>query len=353
MFLRKGRTRKGLSYAELAQRTSAYSAATLQRAASGRGVPGRQVAREYAMACGLDVDATDRLWLEARREERREQYGVERRSVPKPRMLRDLADLGAGLADVHEKGGAPSRRDMERRARAAGDSLSSSAAQRIVTRRQVPSSRKQLVAFLRACEVPEKDHAEWVQAWARVRRHHVTELSASRALLDSQEAEAAGSPSGRVTAEQAVQLLADAGHTPAERYRGYGAPWTVRCTLCASVRRIRLSDLVAGRTKQCTQCHSRAERTVMDVWEDLSVRQRGTKYAMPADEAELFRRCRVAGVERRHSRLHVTIEAPCDLFSTTGLQAPAVWESHMTSAVRERLDTVSEVVYITCTERLN
>ncbi|SBU92797.1 Helix-turn-helix domain-containing protein [Streptomyces sp. Ncost-T6T-1] len=353
VFLRKGRSRKGLTYAELSRRTSAYSAATLQRAAGGRSVPSRQVARAYAMACGLDVDETDRLWLEARRAERSERPGTGRRSVPKPRMMRDLADLGAGLADAHERGGAPSRREMQRRATAAGTRLSSSAAQRIVTRRQIPSSREQLVAFLRACEVPERDHAEWERAWSRVRRHHAAELNVSRTLLDRQEAEAADSPSGRVTAEQAARLLSAAGYTPAEPYRGYNAPWTVRCRYCTAVKRIRLSDHADGRAMQCPQCSTEAERTVQRVWAALFYQQRWKEYGMPADEAEIFRRCWVAGVERRQSRLHVTVGAPSELFHTAGLADPSAWEALVASAVRDELDTVSEVVYVTCTDRLN
>lgn len=346
-FLRKGRARKGLSYSELAQRTSAYSAATLQRAASGQGVPARQVVREYAMACGLDVDETDRLWLEARREHRREQHSPERKSVPKPRMMRDLSDLGAGLADAHERGGAPSRREIERRARSAGHKLSSSAAQRIVTRQQIPSSRQQLIAFLRACEVPDRDHLEWVQAWSRVRRHHAEELSDSRVMLDRQEAEAAGNPSGRVTAEQAAQLLAAEGYAPTERYRGYDVTWTVRCQHCTSVKRIRLSALASSRTKQCIQCHSRAERAVNEAWADLIEHRGWTEHGMPAAEGESFLRCRVAGVERQQSRLRITVEAPSHLF------ASGSWEPLITSAVREKLHTVSEVVYVTYTEQLN
>ncbi|MFC8360824.1 helix-turn-helix domain-containing protein [Streptomyces griseorubiginosus] len=352
-FLRKGRSRKGLTYAELAQRASAYSAATLRRAASGRSVPGRQVARAYAIACGLDADETDRLWLEARRAERSEQPGTQHRSVPKPRMMRDLADLGAGLADVHERGGAPSRREMERRARAARTPLSSSAAQRILTRQQIPSSREQLVAFLHACDVPEKDHAEWLQAWARVRRHHAADLNASRTLLDRQEAEAAGSPSGRVTAEQAAQMLSLAGYTPAERYRGYNVPWTVRCQLCTAVKRIRLSEQADGRAKQCAQCRTEAERTVQVVWAALFDQQRWKEHGMPADEAEIFRRCWVAGVERQQSRLRVTVAAPSELFVTTGLADLSAWESLIADAIREELDNVSEVIYVTYTDRLN
>ncbi|MGW9595402.1 helix-turn-helix domain-containing protein [Streptomyces chartreusis] len=352
MFLRKGRSRKQLSYAELAQRTSAYSAATLQRAASGQTVPSRQVARAYAMACGLDLDETDRLWLDARREERAEHHNTERRSVPKPRMMRDLADLGAGLADAHERAGAPSRREMERRARAARTALSSSAAQRIISRQQIPSSREQLVAFLRACEVPERDHAEWLQAWARVRRHHAAELNASRTFLDRQEAETAEDPSGRVSPEQAAQLVSLAGYTPAERYRGYHVPWTVRCQHCTAVKRIRLSDQADGRPKQCTQCHNEAERAVQEVWAALFDRQWKEK-GMPAAEAEILRRCRIAGVERRQSALHVTVTAPSELLLTTGPVDRSAWEAHLADAEWEKLDTVSEVIYITETNGLN
>lgn len=356
LFLRKGRARKGLTYAALAVRTAAYSAATLQRAASGRSVPERQVAREYAMACGLDVEAVDQLWLAARREARRRDGGVARAApVPGPSLMRDMADLAAGLADLHELGGAPSRREMERRARASGEQLSSSAVQRILTRRQIPGSRGQLVAFLRVCDVPERQHSVWIQAWLRVRRRHAVDAAADQSALEQEERDAADGDSPHITAEQAVGIVRAAGYRPCEQYRSFTAPWTVRCALCAAVKRIRVSDLAAGLSIPCSQCDSTAERTVREVWRELLDGRGWAARDAPADEANLLSRCHVAAVSREGTSVHITIGVPSQLLATVGFAAvdSATWEALISSDVCRRLPTVTDVRFGTYTDRLN
>ncbi|MEV4450573.1 helix-turn-helix domain-containing protein [Streptomyces mirabilis] len=65
--LRDGRKIANISYVTLSERTQTYSAATLQRAASGRVIPKREVARAFAHGCTMDIDEVDRLWLDAYR----------------------------------------------------------------------------------------------------------------------------------------------------------------------------------------------------------------------------------------------------------------------------------------------
>lgn len=138
--LRSGRTSRGFSYVALSERTRLYSAATLQRAASGAVVPKREVVRAFAHACGLDVDELDRLWLDAYRGNQRGQE--DRRSgaqAPLPHLIRDLPHLGAALGELRQWSGAPPYRVMEKRARSAGLELSRSTAFRISAGRQSPS----------------------------------------------------------------------------------------------------------------------------------------------------------------------------------------------------------------------
>lgn len=86
LFLRTGRKRRDLTYAKMAALPSViYSASTLQRAASGTTLPERSVARSYAHACALDVDEVDRLWLQARREQRTRR-GERRETPPRPHI---------------------------------------------------------------------------------------------------------------------------------------------------------------------------------------------------------------------------------------------------------------------------
>jgi len=232
---------RGLPYAELARRADC-AVSTLQRAASGTRVPTRAVVLAYANGCRLDVDVADRLWHEARCEERSSPARAD--AVP-PKMIQDQAELGVALVDLHERNGAPSHREMERRARRArAGPLSRSGIQRTLARRRVPASEEELVAFLVACQVPEDERLEWVWAWQRARRQRRRELAATRLLLHRLQAEAAGSSSGRISAPRAIGMLQDFGYIPVERYATFTAPWTVRCMSCSAVLRVRLSNLV-------------------------------------------------------------------------------------------------------------
>ncbi|MER5600935.1 helix-turn-helix transcriptional regulator [Streptomyces sp. NPDC002265] len=67
-WLRAQRAAGGWSYAQLADRAGCH-ATTLQRAASGNGVPSARAVRAYARACGASADMAMELWRKARRGE--------------------------------------------------------------------------------------------------------------------------------------------------------------------------------------------------------------------------------------------------------------------------------------------
>jgi hypothetical protein len=97
--LRDGRRILGVSYPTLSEQTQPYSAATLQRAASGVVVPKREVARTFAHACTLDIDEVDRLWLDANRSR---QPGRDASvQAPSPRLIRDFQDSSGHLEMVY------------------------------------------------------------------------------------------------------------------------------------------------------------------------------------------------------------------------------------------------------------
>ncbi len=169
VWLRNLRNTARLTNRELADRTGLH-ATTLQRAASGRSVPRRQVVCAYARACGDETDHIETLWKAARRHEcRTRQSDGAVSAAPLPELVLDVADLSAALVALWESSGAPPLRMMEARAGAFGV-LSRSTAHRIISRRTVPRSATQFEAFLRACELPEDEYEPWKAAYTRAWR---------------------------------------------------------------------------------------------------------------------------------------------------------------------------------------
>ncbi|MFF9787838.1 DNA binding domain-containing protein, excisionase family [Streptomyces sp. SceaMP-e96] len=164
-WLREQKERTGLNYRQLAQQAGCH-ATTLQRAASGKTVPKLPTVLAYARVCGAPADHAEELWRRARKED----YRSARRGIPPaPRLelIRDLPDFSAALVELYEKAGVPSQRVMARQAGAYGV-LPRSTVERIIKRHTVPSTEAQLLAYLRACQVPEREHARWVATWSRV-----------------------------------------------------------------------------------------------------------------------------------------------------------------------------------------
>lgn len=271
--LRNGRRRAGLSYAELSDRTRFVSSGTLQRAASGAVLPKLEVAQAFARACAMDVDETTRLWHAAYRGSLGGRTGRAREPEPRPDLVVDLPGLCTALEELRQAAGAPSFRMMESRARASGKELSRSAAFRISTQQQVPTSAECLEAFLVACEVPPRGREVWIDAWLRTRQHAARQDADEREELQQLESVVAANIRGQVSQETAVRMLRKAGLEALERYRRFDTPWTVECLECAATFRIRLSDVVLARAT-CPDCPKLAER-VREAWAELLTNQSG------------------------------------------------------------------------------
>lgn len=168
-WLREQRERTRQGYRALAVRAGCH-ATTLQRAASGETVPKLQTVLNYARACDASPEEARLLWKRARYEETRLARGGRGRPAPRPEFIRDFVDLGAALVELYEKAGSPPLRTMEQRAGGYG-ALPRSSAHRIVNKQAMPHGLHQFQAYLRACEVPETEWAEWEAAWTRAWRH--------------------------------------------------------------------------------------------------------------------------------------------------------------------------------------
>lgn len=160
-FLRAQRRAAGMTYRQLARKTR-VSEATLKRAASGKVLPRHVAMVEYLTACSASPwqrETADELWRTAKRA-----LDAPQGAAPRPDFIRDPADLSGALRDLHRWAGSPSLRTMERRAGGFGE-LPHSTAHRIIRGKTVPHTEQQMVAFLRACEVPTANHVAWLAAW--------------------------------------------------------------------------------------------------------------------------------------------------------------------------------------------
>lgn len=102
-FQRLCRTTAGLTYAELATVTGVPET-TLRRAASGRGVPSRDVVVTAVTGCGGSDKRATELWKKARYYQRL--ADSPRRPAPALHLARDKGDLSAALAELYEENGA-------------------------------------------------------------------------------------------------------------------------------------------------------------------------------------------------------------------------------------------------------
>ncbi|MEU5757108.1 helix-turn-helix domain-containing protein [Streptomyces sp. NPDC047829] len=326
--LRHGRLLLGLTYASLSKQTRAYSAATLQRAASGTVMPKREVARAFAHVCGLDVDEIDQLWFEAyRARQRGRPAGAQ---APSPHLVRDFPDLSSALEGLHQACGAPSYRAMQTRARKADMELSRSTAYRISRRRQIPGSAACLEAFLVGCGLPSNGHAVWLEAWARARQH--TDSVRRESLRESKQLEAvvADGPRGEVSHEMAVRLLLRAGFDALERYRSFDAPWTVECVRCTATLRVRLSDIVLQRAA-CKDCPVVIER-VREAWADLL---RNPSDSLSFQVMRALRACTVLQARLQRTQLDVHVFVPDN--ATGAILQPADWQAEFHTALETRM----------------
>ncbi|MCT9083420.1 helix-turn-helix domain-containing protein [Streptomyces fulvoviolaceus] len=168
-WLREIRINAQLTYVELAAMTgNAYSATTLQRAASGERVPRLPVVEAYAVACDQSLEQARRRWRHARAVEHSIMHVLG--SAPRPRLVENAAELRAALREMYHRAGAMPLREMERRA---GLGRLPRSTMRRMLDGTTMLSKDQMLAFLTVCDVPEREHQDWLDALSRVwdKRH--------------------------------------------------------------------------------------------------------------------------------------------------------------------------------------
>ncbi|GAA0452493.1 helix-turn-helix transcriptional regulator [Streptomyces olivaceiscleroticus] len=165
-WLRKQRNDARITYFEMAEQT-VFSMATLSRATTGERIPKLPVVEAYARACGASVKEARRLWRAARYSEYRQTHP--RSYAVRLDLVREPADMVTALQHLYYRAGAMPIDEMERRAGGHGE-LPHTTLLRMV-HGQTMLSRPQLAAFLKVCEVPPTEHAQWTRAWLRAWRH--------------------------------------------------------------------------------------------------------------------------------------------------------------------------------------
>ncbi|MFJ2937896.1 hypothetical protein ACIO8G_34665 [Streptomyces sp. NPDC087219] len=166
--LRAERHRSGIkNYVQLAAAAGpdAPSPATLKRAASGQHTPSEKTLSAYLGACGSGPDThrrARRLRVEARAAERGGRKKVFVEGINTTDALLD------GLAALHVNHGAPPYEKM--RARGGKHALPLSTISRILNRQMLPVYEKQMEAFIKGCDVRDRDHEKWMEAWRRVKQ---------------------------------------------------------------------------------------------------------------------------------------------------------------------------------------
>ncbi|MFF3336132.1 helix-turn-helix domain-containing protein [Streptomyces sp. NPDC002888] len=170
--LRAMRETAGWTYEQLAERAEC-SAASLKRAASGKRLPDRYVVQAYARACLVD-DRKFQGWVVACKLHDTAAKAIaraklrERRStvVPKPELVRDVADLSGAMRDAWARAARPTARWMEDVSKGV---LPRSTANAITNGRTVPRHLRQYLVFLQACGVRGRALGTWLRAWTKLR----------------------------------------------------------------------------------------------------------------------------------------------------------------------------------------
>ncbi len=212
----------------MSQRT-AVSKATLSRAASGHGIPALSVVRSFAQACSADEDQAERLWKQARYEER-SPFGDATQLIHLD-YVSTYADLHAHLLEAYRRDGSRPYRALERQAGGNGH-LARTTICRVLTRKTRPS-RDFVLAFARACGVTGNVTLQaWAHAWERAEaaRRHTTVGSARQdgRSLEPAEGQARVSSSGLKAPEllltPALARLVPSFAVPADRGAQRGVP---------------------------------------------------------------------------------------------------------------------------------
>ncbi|TDT93302.1 hypothetical protein EDD99_8111 [Streptomyces sp. 846.5] len=164
--LRVLRDDAGLTNVELAVKL-AVDIVTVRRAASGNSVPKRKLVEDWAQVCSGETETGKvvGMWRQARYQDRRNRAGRPSTPLPNPDLVSSRQMLSEALAELYERAGAPSFREMEERGGQYG-TLPQNTARRIVQRQTLPRDEKQFRAFLTACEVTRPN--AWAAAFNRV-----------------------------------------------------------------------------------------------------------------------------------------------------------------------------------------
>ncbi|MFD4998639.1 helix-turn-helix domain-containing protein [Streptomyces buecherae] len=227
-WLRLQRAQSGLSLAQMSQRT-AVSKATVSRAASGHGIPALSVVRTFAQVCGANLVEAERLWKQARYEER-SPLGEASQLIHLD-YVSTYADLHVHLLEVYRRDGSRPYRALEWQAGENGH-LARTTICRVLSRKTRPR-RAFVLAFARACGVTGNVTLQaWAHAWERAEaaRRHTTTGSArqdgrSPELTDGQaRVSGNGLKAPELLLTPALARLVPSSAMPADRGAQRGVP---------------------------------------------------------------------------------------------------------------------------------
>ncbi|MFD9038680.1 helix-turn-helix domain-containing protein [Streptomyces bottropensis] len=153
-----------LTQRALAERAS-ISRGAVQRAESGVAAPCPTVLDAYLRACAAGPAEQARARLLRNRGRAAQRDRLSQLSAPSPVLIRTADDLGAALAAAYERAGAPPLRDLNRPGRAP---VPPTTAWRIVNRKGLPATVRQMLTFLTACSISPAEQRLYIDAYHRV-----------------------------------------------------------------------------------------------------------------------------------------------------------------------------------------
>ncbi|WP_019061582.1 helix-turn-helix domain-containing protein [Streptomyces prunicolor] len=155
--------------ARLPQRTvvqaASISRGAVQRAESGTTAPTLAVLDAYVRACGGRPDDLARARALRARGRTAQRDRLRCLDAPNPALIHTADDLGAALAAAYERAGAPPLRDLDLPGRAP---VPPTTAWRIVNRKGLPATVRQMLTFLTACNVHPAQQRTYIDAYHRI-----------------------------------------------------------------------------------------------------------------------------------------------------------------------------------------
>ncbi|MFF1680770.1 helix-turn-helix domain-containing protein [Streptomyces sp. NPDC058256] len=144
---------------------ASISRGAVQRAESGTAAPTPAVLDAYVRACGGRQDDLTRARLLRTRGRTAQRDRLRHLDAPAPALIHTADDLGAALAAAYERAGAPPLRDLDRPGRAP---VPLATAWRIVNRKGLPATVRQMLAFLTACNIHPAQQRPYIDAYHRI-----------------------------------------------------------------------------------------------------------------------------------------------------------------------------------------